>query len=177
MKKIILITIITLGLMGCSENTPSIKNSTKVSSNTKHITLLGTYTWDAESGKQGGSDNSIDFWLEKIDAKTTNLIPRNGTTIEVTKKSFASLDKAYMKQFPIFRDGKLSNSDIKIGTVAMFKTAEGNYGKLHIIGFKSSHNFDYKEAKEHLNDSYKKFSLNKPVIKEYNIVIEYLIFW
>ncbi|MFK5975692.1 MAG: hypothetical protein QM493_04195 [Sulfurovum sp.] len=175
MKQIIVIVIMAIALISCAENRPNTKNSTEVSSHTKHLTLIGTYTLDIESGKLGGSGKNIDFWLEKIDAKTTNLIPRNGATVEITKKSFASLDKAYMKQFPIFRDGKVSNSDIKVGTVVMFKTAEGNYGKLRIIGFKSSHDFDYKEAKEYINDSYKKFSLSRPAIKKYSVVIEYLL--
>ncbi len=175
MKKTILITIITLGLLGCSENKPIVKEQINISSNSKYITLLGTYTWDVESGKLGGSDSNVDFWLEKVDAVTTNLMPQNGATVEVTKKSFASLDKAYLQQFPIFRDGKISNSDIKVGTVAMFKTAEGRYGKLRIVGFKSSHDFNFKEAKKYLDDSYKKYSLSHLVKKEYNLVIEYVL--
>ncbi len=169
MKKIVLTTLIVLGVIGCANNTPVTTEST----NANRITLLGTFTWDVESGRLGGSDNKTDFWFEKIDSKTSNLIPRNGTTVEVTKKSFASLDKAYMKTFPIFRDGKVSNSDIKVGTVVMFKTAEGHYGKLRIVGFKSSHDFNFKEAREYLTDSYKKFSLSKPNNKKYNLVIEY----
>jgi len=176
MKKTISIAIMALVLLGCSENKPIVKEQINVSSNSKYVTLLGTYTWDVESGKLGGSDSNVDFWLEKIDAVTTNLMPRNGTTVEVTKKSFASLDKAYLQQFPIFRDGRVSNSDIKIGTVVMFKTAEGTYGKLRIVGFKSSHDFNFKEAKEYLSDSYKKYSMGKPLNKKYNLVVEYVLF-
>ncbi len=175
MKKIVFTAIMILGLIGCSENKPMVKEGVSPSIPSKHITLLGTYTWDVESGKLGGSDNKVDFWLDKIDAVTTNLIPKNGATVEVTKKSFASLDKAYLQQFPIFRDGKICNSDIKVGTVAMFKTAEGRYGKLRIVGFKSSHDFDFKEAKKYLDDSYKKYSLRHPINKEYNLVIEYVL--
>ena len=172
MQRLIIIAISLLFIIGCSSSTPNIKNS---SSKSKTITLLGTYTWDVESGTLGGSDSNVDFWWERVDAKTGHLIPRNGTTVEITKKSFASLDKAYMKTFPIFRDGRVSSSDIKVGTVVMFKTAEGNYGKLRIKGFRSIHDFSFKEAREHINDSWKKMVLKKPNNRKYHLVVEYVL--
>ena len=175
MKKIVFIILIALGLLGCNKNIPTKVTSSKVISS-KVVTLLGTYTFDVESGKQGLSTPLNDFFWQRVDSKTGNLMPQNGTTVEITKKSFELVDKAYMKQFPIFRDGRVSSSDIKVGKVVMFKTAEGNYGKLRIKGFRSLHDFDFKEAQEHISPSWKKYVLKKPNTKKYHLIIEYKLY-
>jgi len=175
MKKTVLLTMMVLGFLGCTQNTPLAKEVTKATNSENAITLLGTYTWDVESNKQGGNDSKVDFWLNKIDNKTSNLIPKNGATVEVTQEHYASVDKAYMQQFPIFRDGKVSNHDIKVGTVVMFKTAEGNYGKLRIVGFKALHDFHFKEAQS-LDQQWREFVLTKPNIQKYHLVVEYKLY-
>ena len=58
----------------------------------------------------------------------------------------------------------------------MFKTGEGHYGKLRIKGYRALHDFDFKEAREHLSDSWKTFVLRKQNTQKYHLVVEYKLY-
>ncbi|WP_296823747.1 hypothetical protein [Sulfurovum sp.] len=147
----------------------------KTESKTKTTTILGTYSWDVETDTLGSTSKS-DFWWERIDTTKGNLVAQNGTTVEVTAKDFASIDKKYIQQFPVLRYGRINYSDIKPGTVVMFKTGEGHYGKLRIKGYRALHDFDFKEAREYLEASWKNFVMHKQDIKSYHLIVEYTLF-
>jgi len=180
MKNTVLSLLLVLGLIGCNKNEPmkndemnkGVKSTTQ---NIKTATILGTYTWDVETNQQGGGGNT-DFWWERVDDTKGNLIAKNGTTVEVVSKGFATIDKQYIERLPALRDGRISHTDIRPGTVAVFKTGDGHYGKLRIKGFRASHDFGFKEAKEYLSPSWHKFVLTKPNTKNYNLVVEYVLY-
>lgn len=169
MKKLLLIPIIALGLLGCSQNTPTPNK-------TQNTTLLGTYTWDVESNKQGDSHSRVDFWYQRKDANSGALVSKNGTTIEVVDLEYSAITKNDITSRPMLRDGRISSSNLKVGTVAIFKTSEGNFGKLRIVGFKALHDFDFKEARENTSQSTKKYLLSKPNNRKYHLVVEYQLF-
>ena len=65
---------------------------------------------------------------------------------------------------------------IQPGTVIVFQTAEGGkYGRLEILGFRSSHDFSFKEAAT-LPEKWKKFALKKPEIKTYHLEVKWQLF-
>ena len=175
MKQIIISLAVFIFMVGCTENNVVQPNSAGQSQPGKMVTILGTYAWDIENGQLETSQKS-DFWYQRVDDTHGNLIARNGTTIEIVKKSYTQIDKNYMKQFPVFRDGRISNSDLKVGTVAVFKTAEGHYGKLKIKGFRALHDFDFPEAQQYLDQSWRNFVLGKPNTKKYHLMIEYQLY-
>jgi hypothetical protein len=175
MKKTILTTIIALGLLGCSQNTPTPQKTTVVSTTpSKQITILGTYNWDVESGKLGSSKTS-DFWYRRIDSNSGHLVAKNAATIEVVDLEYSAISKEDITSRPVLRDGRIAPHNLKVGTVAIFKTAEGNYGKLRIKGFRALHDFSFKEAQD-LTQQWRAFVLKKPNTQKYHLVVEYQLF-
>ncbi len=176
MIKIVMSIWVVLGLTGCNKDVAVKDNVVQKAPTTYSTTvILGTYSWDVETDTLGSTPKS-DFWWQRVDGKTGNLVAKNGTTVEVVSKDFDSIDENYIKQFPALRDGRISNSEIKPGTVAMFRTGEGHYGKLRIKGYRALHDFDFKEAREHLSDSWKTFVLRKPNTQKYHLVVEYKLY-
>ncbi|HHD78317.1 MAG TPA: hypothetical protein ENK98_01560 [Epsilonproteobacteria bacterium] len=179
MKGIIISIIVIFGSVAC--NNLSVKNGAldstieKMRGESKITTILGTYAWDVETNTQGSSPKS-DFWLEWMTASKGSLVAQNGTTVEVVKRDFDSIDKKVLQSYPAFRDGRIDNDRLKVGTVAFFKTSEGHYGELKIIGFKALHDFDFKEAQAHLDPSWKRFVLAKPNRKKYHLVVKYRLY-
>ncbi len=171
MKNIVLGLLLVLGLVGCNK-TASVKNEGKRYAST---VILGTYSWDVETNTLGPNRQS-DFWWQRVDETTGNLVAQNGTTVEVVTNDFETTDKSYISQLPALRDGRISHQHILPGTVALFKTAEGHYGKLRIKGYRALHDFDFKEAREYLDDTWKEYVLRKPNNEKYHLVVEYVLY-
>lgn len=171
MKNIILGLLLVLGVVGCNKSEPVTSEGKTYSS----TVILGTYSWDVESNTLGPNRQS-DFWWQRIDDTRGNLVAQNGATVEVISHNFDMINKSYISKFPALRDGRINNQDIKPGTIALFKTAEGNYGKLRIKGYRALHDFDFKEAKEHMDASFKEYVLQKPNNEKYHLVVEYELY-
>lgn len=181
MKNAIAGLLLVLGLIGCNKNLPMKNTETgntivPLRQKVKTVTILGTYAWDAETNRQGGTGGDSDFFWERVDNTKGSLVAKNGTTVEVVPKSFAAIDKRYIKSLPALRDGRIGYKDIRPGTVAVFKTGDGHYGKLRIKGYRALHDFGFKEAREYLSPSWKKFVLAKPNSKNYHLVVEYVLY-
>jgi len=175
MKQIFTALAALLLMAGCSDNKTVQPSGASHGQAGKTVTILGTYGWDVESGALK-SDAKSDFWYQRVDETHGNLIAQNGTTIELVKIPYAQIDKNTMKQFPVFRDGRISSSDLRAGTVAVFKTGEGHYGKLRIKGFRALHDFNFPEARQYMDQSWKNYVLNKPDNKKYHVVVEYQLY-
>jgi len=171
MKNIVLGVLLTLGVVGCNKNDPAASVGKTYAS----TVILGTYSWDVETDTLGTNRQS-DFWWERVDAKTGNLVAQNGATVEVVNDNFDSINKNYIAQLPALRDGRISHNHIIPGTVALFKTAEGHYGKLRIKGYRALHDFDFKEAKEHMDATFREHVLRKPNNQKYHLVVEYELY-
>ena len=164
-------------IAGCQKELPqtATPHPTTIHTTPHQTVILGTYGWDVESNRLISTPKS-DFWYQRADKTHGSLNAQNGTTIEVVKESYASIDKASIMRRPALRDGRISNVDLKAGTVAIFKTTEGHYGKLKIKGFKALHDFNFKEAREYLDSSWQSFVLKKPDTKRYHLVVEYTLY-
>ncbi len=172
-KSIVVWFSIVLFLTACQDRTAPVTHSTFL--NEDQIVILGTYNWDVESASLDSGSKS-DFWYQRVDETHGNLIAQNGTTLEIVHLPYEQIDKKSILQLPALRDGRINSFDLKPGTVAVFKTVEGNYGKLKIKGFKSLHDFDFKEAQKYLDESWKHFVLKKPNTKKYHLVVEYKLY-
>lgn len=175
MKQLVIGLVASLLIVGCADNQAVQPSGVSHSQVGKTVTILGTYGWDVESGALK-SDAQSDFLYQRVDDSHGNLIAKNGTTIEMVKIPYAQIDKNTMKQFPVFRDGHIGNSDLKVGTVAVFKTAEGHYGKLMIKGFRSLHDFNFLEAQQYIHQSWRNYVLKKPNTRKYHLVVEYQLY-
>jgi hypothetical protein len=160
-------------VVGCNNTQPQVVDAKPTQDKT--VVILGTYNWDVETNSLK-SDSNSDFWYQRVNATQGNLIAQNGTMVEVVNKPYNKIDKQYIASLPALRDGRIDSHALKVGTVAIFKTAEGHYGKLKIKGFKSLHDFNFPEANRYLDDSWKSFVLRKPNTKKYHLVLEYKLY-
>jgi len=99
--------------------------------------IPGTYTWDIEKDKLGGSTGA-DLWWQQVNSRERYLVPRNGAKISrVLDKDFETVDLQYLKKVK-YSHKKISGSDdfsvLAPGAVIALKTLEGNLAKIKVIG-------------------------------------------
>jgi len=163
-KRGLLIGVVALLAIGCKPPGPT--------ETYRMMTILGTYHLDIESNKQERSPKS-DLWLEHVDKNSFYLVPKNGMKMAVANtKILRNISKSSIARTTLKSD-KIGNAKLAVGTIIVFKTGEGHYGKLQIKGYRSLHSFDFPEARTYLDEDWKRFALNKEDIKQYNMVVAY----
>ncbi len=140
--------------------------------------LLGTWYWDVESNTQGKS-KTADFWWSQTTAIERYLVPVNGTRLKmITNKAFEDIDEAFIRSQELYWV-KLSGSDkngvLNPGTILIFKTAEGNFGKMQVERYRSHHDFSFPEA-VNLDDSWREMVLKKPDREKYHLQVKWQLF-
>ena len=60
------------------------------------------------------------------------------------------------------------------GTLLVFRTAEGHYGKMAILGFRSSHDFNFPEA-SHLSQNVKDYLIKQPAKEKYHLEVKWML--
>lgn len=155
------------------------------------VMLLGAHTWDVES--HGSNDRSAraDFLWQHISPTERYLVPINGTRAAlVTNGDFEAIGAAFVRAYPM-SDGaekisgaratttKFSGSDtgsvLQPGAILVFRTAEGNYGKLVVEGYRSLHDFSFPEAAS-LKQDWKDFVLKKSDTAHYHMQVRRVLF-
>lgn len=169
MKKVAMSLMVILAMVGCKHNHPKPISETYTST-----VILGTYLWDVETNSLK-SKGSNDFWWEHVDDQKKNLVPKNGTLVAVVSKPLNRISKEFIKRYA-FQGGKVAGEKLSKGTVLIFKTVEGNVGKMKVEGYKALHDFNFKEAKEYLDEDWKKFVLKKANKKAYHLVLKYKLY-
>jgi hypothetical protein len=141
--------------------------------------LLGTYTWNAEAddfprfGKDKEKTGDI-WWQQETDSKQS-LVPQNGALIiEVHDRNFAELTVEDLKVLR-YSATPVSNKALIPGTVLALLTAEGNYAKLKIVGYRALHDFSFREAAV-LSEGWKTFVLNKGNKENYHLEVEWILY-
>lgn len=141
-----------------------------------HTVLLGTFNWDVDTNSLGVDDNSDDFQLSHSDAKYFRIFGAEGSSFVQAKNiSYEDIDKDYVKNTKLSL-ATLDNNDLVEGSIVVFKTNGGHYGKFIIESYSSSHDFDSPEGQKYLRESWKEFSLNKPAIQRYNMHLRWMLF-
>ena len=169
---IIAILGLALGLSGCAT-----LQREEVSAY-KSTVLLGTWTWDVESDEQGRGD-ATDFWWQQATDTERYLVPKNGAKAKLVRRSdFDKIDPAFIKGQDLSIE-RISGSDeggfLTPGAVVVFRTAEGNLGKLQVEKYRALHDFSFPEA-AYLSERWKNFALKKPNKEMYHLQVRWQLF-
>ena len=144
----------------------------------RRTVLLGTRAWDAESDKQDSRDTA-DFWWEHATDIERYLVPRNGSRAKlVSHADFDRIGPSFIDRQDLSR-AKISGSDhgglLRPGSVVVFRTAEGNWGKLQVERYRALHDFSFPEA-AYLSEKTKRFFLTKPNREVYHLQVRWQLF-
>ena len=153
----------------------SFSISSAAESGPKQTVLLGTYAWDFE--RKGFSTDEKSDILWDHDYREQALRAVNGAGIAVIAvRSFEQIDLDYAgKREFTKKDLILSamRNQLLPGSVFAFRTAESHYGKMEILGFRSSHDFNFPEA-SHLSQKVKDYLLKQPIIEKYHLEVKWM---
>jgi hypothetical protein len=113
-------------------------SATTVKSGT--TTLKGTWTFNLDTGVQGGTGGGQDIWWEQQTSVKRRMTPRNGSGIAlVGKVSYGSVTPAVLQGLPygptpINGNNNASNQLVN-GTVFAVRTTAGNYAKVQVLQY------------------------------------------
>ncbi len=159
-------------LSGCAKNdedTEQVYNTT---------VILGTWYWNVETDTQGSSDVT-DFKWDQITETERYLAPKNGAEAKVIPNGdFDAIDSTFIEK-QILSTDRISGPDedhgLVPGTVVVFKTVEGNLGKLQVEEYRALHDFSFKEA-EYLSEDWRSFALKKPNKDMYHLQVKWQLY-
>ena len=102
------------------------------------------------------------------------LIPLNGTKLKIIHdKGFDQIEESYIASLvtdDLYNENTFSEDDLQIGTVVIFKTKDGHYGKLQVLNLYSLHDFSFDIAGQ-LKSDWRKKALACPDERKYYLQI------
>jgi len=141
--------------------------------------ILGTFTWDVESNTLG--DNGVpDFWWNQATDTERYLTVMNGAKWKlISNRNFDQIDYAFiqaqaMDQTPL--SGADSNAVLNPGAIVVFRTAEGNFGKMQVEGYRAMQDFSFTEAETYLDSEWRDMVLNRPNQEKYHLQVKWQLF-
>ena len=139
--------------------------------------ILGTYAWDFEKNAFSKDENSDFLWDHDYNEQALRAV--NGAAMAVMPvRSFGRIDLDYAgKQEFSKKDLTMTavRNQVVPGMVLVFRTAEGHYGKMEIIGFRSSHDFNFPEA-ANLSQKVKDYlAKQQPVKEKYHLEVKWML--
>ena len=161
-------------LGGCKEKDqppiPAWKSGTTV--------IPGTFGWDAEGDAIVSPDNA-DLWWEMVAEAERYLTPRNGARAAIVKhKTYDELTARHLERWHM-PDEKLpatgTADSLSPGTVVAFRTAEGIFGKLKIVGFRPLHDLSFPEASVY-SEQWRSQAAGRPNDQRYHLEIEWALY-
>ena len=104
-----------------------------------HTIIEGTFSWDVETNSLSAEEEIADFWWEQDSATIRALVPSNGTLAALeAEEAFENIDSNFVQNSRL-NDESLSGSDINPdlvpGSVVIFRTSEGRFGKLQVVEY------------------------------------------
>lgn len=141
--------------------------------------LLGTYMWDADTDTFPGyrtiEGGKADIWWEQIDGVKQKLVARNGALIiQIHDREFATITADDLKIIR-YSSKPISNENLIPGAIIGIRTAEGNFAKLKIVGYRPLQDFSFKEA-EFLRGNWKAMAQSRPFQQNYHLEVEWVLF-
>lgn len=174
MARIIFKVVVAMSVLftGCAEDQ---EDATQAYNTT---VILGTWRWDVESDKQGSIDEADFFW-QQVNDKERNFVPQNGAVAKLLPDiDFNDIDPILIKQQDLSAD-KISGADeggvLVPGAIVVFRTVEGNLGKMQVERYRALHDFTFREAK-YLSEQWKSFVLKKPNKEMYHLQVRWQLF-
>lgn len=137
--------------------------------------ILGAWMWDVESNGQYIESNEefkykpetidpalsdvVDLYWEQVTETERYLVPWNGAKMELIQDGdFDRIDADFIKNQNLSTE-KISGSDeggqLNPGTIVVFETAEGNFGKLQVERYRSTYEIAFPEAHKHYTTYWK----------------------
>ena len=135
---------------------------------------MGTWYWDIESNKQGRIPGS-DLWWEQVDNDQQFLVPLGGTGVTLLeRKDFDAIGVADLKNI---KYGRCPVENVKFGpdSILAVKTAEGNYVKIRIVGYRELHDLSFADA-QYGYRSWFAFLLTRPNRSNYHLEVDWMVF-
>ncbi len=113
-------------------------SSTVISSGT--ITLKGTFTFDLDTGAEGGPSANVDIWWDQQTAVLRQMVPQNGAGIlNLGVTNFAAITANNLEFLPYTTTPIDGNSDatnkLVSGDVFAVRTNQGNFAKVKVITY------------------------------------------
>ena len=140
--------------------------------------ILGTFYWDVESNKQEES-NVADFWWRQRTAAERYLVAVNGTKMKlISNRDFDEIDEAFIQAQDLsqaYINGSDENGELPLGAIVVFRTAEGNFGKLRVEKYRALHDFSFSEA-DNLWESWREMALKEPDQEKYHLQVKWQLF-
>lgn len=102
--------------------------------------LKGTYTFDLDTGTEGGVSASADIWWEQMTAVARQMAPQNGAGIlNLGPVDFASLTASGLQKLPFGTTPIPGNNDptnkLVVGDVFAVRTQAGNFAKALVTAY------------------------------------------
>lgn len=136
--------------------------------------ILGTWTWDIENNFQGRS-KTTDIWWQQMDDVRQALVPIGGSALaRVVDRDYASLTIEDLVSLKYSRR-PIENTQLEEGTLLAMRTAEGNFAKIRIIGYRELHDMWFDDAK-YLSNGWKHGALTRPNRLKYHLEVEWTIY-
>lgn len=139
-----------------------------------HTVIMGTWTWDIESNSQGGGRKS-DVWWEQVDDTRQYLVPINGAGIALIKTDDYESVGAKELTSAKFSRCPVENVDLIPGTVVVVRTAEGNFAKIRIVGYRELHDVSFVDA-QYAPSGWLSYLLTRPNRQNYHLEVDWTLF-
>ncbi len=136
--------------------------------------IMGTWYWDIESNKQGKLPGS-DLWWQQVDQVQQFLTPLGGTGITLLeRKDFDAIGADDLKNVK-YRRCPIENVEFESGSILGIKTADGNYVKMRIVGYRDLHDVSFTDI-QYARPSWSAFLLSRPNRPNYHLEVDWMIF-
>jgi hypothetical protein len=89
----------------------------------------------------------------------------------ISNRDFNEIDEAFIRAQDLsqaYINGSDENGELPPGAIVVFRTAEGNFGKLQVEKYRALHDFSFPEA-ANLRDSWREMVLKKPDQEKYHL--------
>jgi hypothetical protein len=96
----------------------------------------------------------------------------------ISNRDFNEIDEAFIRAQDLsqaYINGADENGELPPGAIVVFRTAEGNFGKLQVEKYRALHDFSFPEA-ANLRDSWREMVLKKPDQEKYHLQVKWQLF-
>jgi hypothetical protein len=136
--------------------------------------IMGTWDWDIESGKQKRTAKS-DLWWEQLDEVRQLLVPINGAGLAVLDQwQFDSVDADSLARLT-FSNCPIENTKLEPDDVVALRTAEGNFAKIRVVGYREMHDLSFPDIKQG-DVRWFNYLLTRPNRPKYHLEVDWTLY-